>query len=55
MSELLNMCKKLKVYDPAGMDNAKKMSEFNGVEWCQNAWLYKKYWCHGVNYWMEWI
>ena len=37
VSELLNMCKKLRVYDPAGMDNAKKMSEFNGVEWCQNA------------------
>ena len=37
VSELLNMCKTLRVYDPAGMDNAKKMSEFNGVEWCQNA------------------
>ena len=37
VSELVKYTKRLRVYDPAGMDNAKKMSEFNGVEWKNNA------------------
>tara|TARA_B100000686_G_C16805932_1_gene990405 strand:+ start:7034 stop:8386 length:1353 start_codon:yes stop_codon:yes gene_type:complete len=37
VSELLRICKKIKVYDPAGMKNAKKMEEFKGVIWSDNA------------------
>ena len=37
VSELLKLCKIIKVYDPAGMENAKKMKEFRGVKWANNS------------------
>jgi len=37
VSELLKLCKKIKVYDPAGMKNAKNMKEFKGVNWSENS------------------
>jgi len=37
VSELKKVVSKIKVYDPAGMSNAKKLKEFDGVEWCNNA------------------
>jgi len=37
VSELKKIVAKIKVYDPAGMGNAKKLKEFDGVEWCNNA------------------
>ena len=35
--ELLKVAKKINVYDPVGMNNAKSMSEFNGVIWKENT------------------
>ena len=35
--ELLKRAKNVKVYDPAGMNNAKTMSEFDGVIWKENT------------------
>ena len=35
--ELLKRAKNVKVYDPAGMNNAKTMSEFDGVIWKDNT------------------
>ena len=37
VSELLKLCKKVKVYDPAGMNNAKSMKQFKGVKWSKNT------------------
>ena len=34
---LLKVAKKINVYDPVGMNNAKSMSEFNGVIWKENT------------------
>ena len=35
--ELLKRAKKVKVYDPVGMNNAKQMAEFDGVIWTENT------------------
>ena len=35
--ELLKRAKKVKVYDPVGMNNAKQMTEFEGVIWTENT------------------
>ena len=35
--ELLKVAKNINVYDPIGMNNAKNMSEFNGVIWKENT------------------
>ena len=35
--KLSNNCKKVKIFDPAGMDNAKKMTEFKNVQWCDDT------------------
>ncbi|MBT7077635.1 MAG: UDP-glucose/GDP-mannose dehydrogenase family protein, partial [Pelagibacterales bacterium] len=35
--ELLKVAKNINVYDPIGMNNAKSMSEFNGVIWKENT------------------
>jgi UDPglucose 6-dehydrogenase len=35
--ELLKRAKKVKVYDPVGMNNAKQMAEFDGVIWKENT------------------
>ena len=35
--ELLKRAKKVKVYDPVGMNNAKQMTEFDGVIWTENT------------------
>ena len=37
VTELLDLCKTVRVYDPVGMNNAKNMNEFNGVEWAEDA------------------
>ena len=37
VTELLGLCKTVRVYDPVGMNNAKNMNEFNGVEWAEDA------------------
>ena len=37
VTELLGLCKTVRVYDPVGMNNAKNMDEFNGVEWAEDA------------------
>ena len=34
---LLKRAKKVKVYDPVGMNNAKQMAEFDGVIWTENT------------------
>ena len=35
--ELKKLCKNLKIYDPAGMENAKQMKQFKDVIWCTNT------------------
>ncbi|MBC8295691.1 MAG: UDP-glucose/GDP-mannose dehydrogenase family protein [Pelagibacterales bacterium] len=35
--ELLKVAKNINIYDPIGMNNAKNMSEFNGVIWKENT------------------
>ena len=35
--ELKKLCKNLKIYDPAGMENAKQMKQFKDVIWCSNT------------------
>ena len=35
--ELVKITREIKVYDPAGMPEAKKMKEFNGVKWKNNT------------------
>ena len=35
--ELVRLCNNVKIYDPVGMENARKMEQFKNVSWCTDT------------------